>query len=129
MKKKLLNWFLVLLWLILIFWFSHQPNLSTNLIFIWDFLLRKAAHMAEYFVLTYLLIKALENHKVGFKRLLQLALGLSVLAAVFDEWHQSFVIGRHSSFIDVIIDSFGAGLVIILKLRNKYGSLFSRHKI
>ena len=38
-----------------------------------------------------------------------------VLAAVLDEYHQSFVAGRTSSGVDVVIDSIGGLSFIIIK--------------
>jgi VanZ family protein len=45
---------------------------------------------------------------------LVLALAASAAYAVFDEWHQSFVVGRNASMSDVIVDITGAGLMLLL---------------
>jgi VanZ family protein len=37
----------------------------------------------------------------------------SLAYGVFDEWHQSFVAGRNASLSDVIVDAFGAGLMLL----------------
>lgn len=36
---------------------------------------------------------------------------------VIDEWHQAVVPGRYASMIDVVLDSAGAGLAVVLTLR------------
>ena len=40
---------------------------------------------------------------------------LMVLYASSDEFHQRFVAGRHSTIVDVGIDSLGAGLALLLR--------------
>jgi len=40
---------------------------------------------------------------------------LAILFSITDEFHQSFVSGRHPSIVDVGIDSIGAGLALLLK--------------
>jgi len=39
---------------------------------------------------------------------------MAVLFALSDEYHQSFVSGRTSSLVDVMIDGGGAGLALLL---------------
>ena len=99
------NWLLVFLWLGVIFFFSHQPDLKSGLPNIWDFILRKSAHFLEYAVLTWLFFRALGQNS---RWALIGAIVFSVLYAFSDEWHQSFVPGRQSSLKDVGVDSFGA---------------------
>jgi VanZ family protein len=43
-----------------------------------------------------------------------LAFVASVVYAVVDEWHQSFVAGRNASLSDVIVDVIGAGLMLLV---------------
>jgi VanZ family protein len=38
----------------------------------------------------------------------------AALFGMFDEWHQSFVPGRTSSWTDVVTDSVGAGVTILV---------------
>ncbi len=67
----------------------------------WDLALRKGAHFAEYALLCALLFRALRGR-------LALAWTLTVLYAVSDEFHQSFVDGRVGTPRDVVIDATGA---------------------
>ena len=71
-------------------------------------LVRKAAHIAEYFVLFLLYRRALRLSGVAHPGIL--ALLLCALYAVTDEFHQSFVDDRGPSPADVCIDTAGAAL-------------------
>ena len=85
-----------------IFALSAQPSLDSGLA--WDFVLRKAAHMTEFGLLWFLWWRAL-----GYgSRVVPFAIALAF--AVTDEFHQTFVSGRHGSPVDVLIDAVGVGL-------------------
>ncbi len=114
MNKKIKNWSLVFLWACFIFFLSHQPDLKSNLPGYWDFVLRKIAHIAEYFVLTFLLIKALKEHQLNNRQVLIWAVFLAVFYAVSDECHQSFILFRQGAVKDIFIDSIGIFSVILL---------------
>jgi VanZ like protein len=98
----------------LIFWLSAQPHLGTGL-GIWDFVLRKLAHMTEYGVLTLLWYRALAP---SLGRAEAAAATIALLYAISDEWHQSFVAGRHASPIDVGIDAVGIVLALLALSRD-----------
>ncbi|MDD5044729.1 MAG: VanZ family protein, partial [Candidatus Omnitrophica bacterium] len=53
-------WLPVLIWCTLIFFLSGTPNLSTGL-GAWDAILRKAAHIIEYLILTFLFYRAFKG--------------------------------------------------------------------
>ena len=95
-----------LLFMGLIFFLSAQPDLSSGLGG-WDTLLRKLAHMTEYAVLWFLWWRALGYGHPGP------AIAITLLWAVSDEYHQSFVDGRHGSPWDVAIDAVGVGLGLL----------------
>ena len=97
-SRALTHWLPVVLWAALIFTLSSIPHLGTDL-GTWDLILRKCAHVTEYAVLAFLLARAIGREAP--------ALALGVLYAASDEFHQSFVRGRHASPIDVAIDSVG----------------------
>jgi VanZ family protein len=99
------DWLPVLVWAAVIFTFSSIPDLGTGL-GLWDLVLRKLAHIAEYAILGALLARA--TGRSG------LALALGSLYAVTDEVHQLFVTGRHGSPIDVVIDTVGVAVGILL---------------
>jgi len=104
-SRIVVAWIAVLAWCGVIFWFSSIPSLSTGLGF-WDLLLRKAAHMTEYAILMILLLRT--------RIPVWLALALGVLYASSDEWHQTHVEGRAGRPLDVLIDTIGLllGLVV-----------------
>ena len=86
-----------------IFALSAQPDLSSGLGG-WDLLLRKLAHITAFAILWLTLARAADwRHPVVA------TLG-SLLYAASDEWHQSFVDGRHGTPVDVAIDAIGMGL-------------------
>ena len=110
MNLKVKKWFFVFIWAGFIFFLSHQPDLKSDLPGNWDFLLRKIAHILEYAILTFLLIKALSEHQLTNRRILILAISLAILYAISDEYHQSFILGREGTLRDVVIDSIGVFL-------------------
>ena len=93
------RWLPVILWMGVIFAFSSIPSLGTGL-GTWDYVLRKGAHMTEYAVLACLLVRALGSYGWAF--------ALAVAYAATDEFHQTFVRGRHGTPVDVAIDGVGA---------------------
>jgi VanZ family protein len=57
--------------------------------------------------------------KLDLRTALATAWGIAVLYAISDEYHQTFVTGRHGSWVDVAIDSMGAALFVVLVIRAK----------
>ena len=106
--KKFSLWAPVGAWCLLIFTLSSIPNLSSGLEY--DYLLRKIAHMAEYGILFLLLRRALNGTFAPEFRWTRAAAFLAALYAATDEYHQSFVPGRHGCWSDVAIDSCGVAL-------------------
>ena len=98
-----------------IFLFSAQPNLSSGLGWI-DHVGRKFVHASEYALLCFLCWRALRTVMDRTAALLP-AWILATLYAVTDEFHQTFVTGRHGTWVDVVIDSLGAGVFALLMLR------------
>ncbi|MFA6322216.1 MAG: VanZ family protein [Candidatus Buchananbacteria bacterium] len=117
--KIILSWFLVFAWLGVIYYFSSQPNLKSEFKPLWDLILRKAAHMAEFFVLAFFLFKAYKTQGLNFFQCLAFSLISAVVGASFDEWHQSYTVGRVASPVDVSIDSLGVAAFTILKFIEK----------
>jgi VanZ family protein len=119
MRKTVYNWLIVILWAGVIFYFSNLPDLKSTLPTFWDLIFRKIAHITEYFVLTYFLIKALLGHRIKKKVALLVALFLAFSYAISDEYHQTFIFGRNGRFEDVLIDSVGILLMTIMYQRIK----------
>jgi VanZ family protein len=97
-----------------IFFFSDQPSLDSGLGTI-DLIGRKLIHFAEYALLTFLWWRALVTVTAPSHAAL-IAFLIASGYAVTDEYHQTFVEGRHGSPIDWAIDSAGAAAAA-LKLR------------
>jgi VanZ family protein len=95
-----------------IFFFSAQPDLGTGL-GVWDTILRKAAHMAEYGLLWFLWQRALRT------RTPWPAVVITLAYAASDELHQSFVEGRHGTPVDVLIDAVGVAIAVAIHTRRK----------
>ena len=79
---------------------------------------RKLGHLAEYAILAALWFRALH----AGRRLPSTSSGLAALAvsvgwAIVDEVHQSFVPSRTASSLDVLFDSTGAALVLLVVAR------------
>ena len=112
------RWLPVLVWAGVIFAFSSIPSLNSGL-GTWDYVLRKGAHMTEYAILAMLLVRATRSY--GW------ALALTVAYATSDEFHQTFVRGRHGSPIDVGIDTVGA-LIGLALLRSRMSRRWSTER-
>jgi len=112
MKKFLKFWLPVLIWAGIIFFFSSIPDLKSGLE--QDFLLRKIAHILEFAILSFLLIRALNKEKLSIKRIAIYSFIFAIFYALTDEYHQSFVWGRQGSLRDVGIDGIGIFLMAIL---------------
>lgn len=134
---KRISILLVITWMIFIFIMSsfnsaessNQSNFIVNIIAnifninnisILSLIVRKLAHFTEYFILGLLVYNLIySNQKKAY-----FAIIICVLYAISDEIHQLFVPGRSCQVLDVIIDSSGSLLGIILLYIYKY-----RHKI
>ena len=100
----------------LIFFLSAQPDLSSGL-GAWDVLLRKLAHATVYAVLFFLWWRALRDSGGSDTRTVAAAWLIAIAYSATDEWHQSFVAGRHGSPLDVLIDAGGASAAALLVMR------------
>jgi VanZ family protein len=113
-RLRLDLWLPPLLLMGVIFFFSDQPSLDSGLGLI-DTIGRKLVHVAEYALLCFLWWRALVTVTTPSRAALFAFLLASGYAAT-DEYHQTFVDGRHGSPIDWAIDSAGAAAAA-LRLR------------
>src|SRR5215204_6394584 len=113
-RLRLDLWLPPLLLMGVIFFFSDQPSLDSGLGLI-DTIGRKLVHFAEYAHLCFLWWRALVTMTTPGRAAL-LAFLLASGYAATDEYHQTFVEGRHGSPIDWAIDATGAAAAA-LKLR------------
>jgi VanZ family protein len=100
-----------------IFAVSAQPNLDSGLGLI-DHIGRKVIHFGEYGLLCFLWWRALKD-VTNPRRAALLALVLASAYAITDEYHQTFVEGRHGTPVDWLIDTAGAGLAAFMLLRRE----------
>ena len=127
-RNLLLYWLPALAWTALIFLFStgifsaEQTGRILRLLLEWlwgaisesrfdfiHFLVRKAAHLTVYAALSALCFRARRGPRSGWQsNWALLALLASMLVALSDELHQSFVPSRTATPWDVLLDSFGA---------------------
>lgn len=126
-------------WMGIIFWFSHQPAIDsgamsgsiTTLIFstfdhlgltkfitedVLHHVIRKVAHFSIYFILGMLVYRALkyENPHKTIMSLVGMSVLICMAYACSDEVHQLFIDGRSGQIKDVLIDTSGAMLGILL---------------
>ena len=83
--------------------------------------LDKMLHLMEYGVLSCLLARAFKRTtSLGYKKSFLIILALGFLIAGLDEYYQSFVPLRESSFLDFIFDLAGiiSGVIIFERIRN-----------
>ncbi len=128
MYKRIISWFLVILWMAVIYSFSAESGetsggksqkITKSIQFIidktplkgkvqWtDFATRKTGHVSEYLILTLLVYNALTQSGFKKRNRILLALLVPLVYASLDEFHQSFIAGRGPSVRDVLIDGIG----------------------
>ncbi|MEW9698429.1 VanZ family protein [Paenibacillus sp. SI8] len=90
-----------------------------------EFFIRKAGHVSEYAILALLWCLTLLAKPMRVVMALVTSFIISVLYAITDEWHQTFVSGRTGHAVDVAIDTIGMVLAIIIVLLG----LFIRSKV
>jgi VanZ family protein len=78
-----------------------------------SYLVRKAGHFSEYLILAILFLRYRKGQGTSEKSALY-ALLFVFLYASSDEFHQSFIPGRGPAFSDVLIDTAGGLIGIIL---------------
>lgn len=119
MNLHIRHWLPVVIWMAVIFTFSAIPNLKSGLDSTWDLVLRKCAHVLEYMILGWLTSRSLAADGWPRSRSVMVAMLICLLYAASDEFHQSFVTGRHAAWFDWLVDSFGSTLGIGLFSRKK----------
>jgi len=113
--ELLYYWLPVPLWMGLIFIISSRSSLPSHPNGLVDFVLKKGSHVAEYGILAFLLWRALSKGKgARASTPCTSAFVLTVLYALSDEYHQTFVPGRNGHIGDVGVDALGAMLALLL---------------
>ena len=136
MRRFLKNWLPVIVWVGVIFLGSTdlmsaehtsrfivpflrwlKPDISAETLASIHFIVRKCTHVAEYAVLGLLLLRAatlMTNFKRSIPILYVSVWGVCLFVAVTDEFHQTFVASRGAAATDVMIDSAGAILGLLI---------------
>lgn len=135
MNRKHRRWIYVIIWAIVIFLFSNQNGQESNnnnvlVVYVLNllgidinsifgelthFIIRKAAHMTEYFILYILSYRALKED-FSINKSMIYGLLITFLYASTDEFHQYFIPGRGPAFKDVLIDTGGGVLALAIVL-------------
>ncbi len=93
-QKKVIRWGPTIVWAGVIFFISSLSTLPSPEIIWWDFVLKKSAHMIEYGIFYFLLSRSTNWNKKP--KNYWLPAFLAIIYALTDEYHQSFVPGRHA---------------------------------
>ncbi len=100
----------------LIFWFSSQSHVLTLPDSLLDLIFKKAAHATAYGILWTLWWLATGRRP-------WLALAITIAYAISDEYHQTWVPGRHGRWYDAVIDTLGALVAMALSRTARFQSL------
>jgi len=96
-----------------------DPSVSAETVENVQYVVRKAAHLTEYAILSLFVWRAVRG---GLKRSLvgwstadaAKTLVVCFFYAISDEFHQSFVPSRYASPVDVMIDTAGSAMALFL---------------
>ena len=94
---------------------SLFPQASMQALERMHFFIRKAGHFSEYFVLSLLILRGIRAGRSAM-RFAWMAITLLAVAsyASLDEFHQRFVVGRTPAVGDVVLDTTGGAIALIL---------------
>ncbi|MGM9877840.1 MAG: VanZ family protein [Bacilli bacterium] len=76
--------------------------------------IRKLAHIIEYFILTILVSLFVNSYKISIKNVVYITFVICILYSCSDEIHQLFVSDRSGQITDVLIDSIGISIWLIM---------------
>jgi VanZ family protein len=119
MLKFLKYWLPVILWAGFIFFSFSSAWATSGLPWAYDFVLRKGAHITVFAILFLLMARAFKNYGLSNKKALLCAFIFTILYAVSDEYHQTFVSQRAGSPSDVAIDSLGVVFLTWWQIRKQ----------
>jgi VanZ family protein len=83
------------------------PGLSPAEIQLWHGVIRKFAHITEYFILAVFVYRSMKYEHPDLLDAILRSIAFIVLAALMDELHQSFTPSRTASIVDVGYDCLG----------------------
>ena len=111
--------------------FEEQPEeVKVNIIEKLQFIVRKSAHFIGYMILG-ILASGLILYYGNINKKYLLAFLICVIYAISDEIHQLFVPGRAGQVRDVLIDSAGSllGIIIVMAFEKLLIKINKKHKI
>lgn len=111
-ENRLFRWMAVVAWMALIFFLSSQSRLPMLRLGWAEALQDVAGHFVAFGVLAILFAWALSGSGVAHPWSRSFVLVL--LYALSDEFHQSFVPGRHPDTLDIATDALGAACALLL---------------
>jgi VanZ family protein len=111
--RPAMRWLPSLLLMALIFYLSSLPATDIPDLGWVDLVAKKAGHAVGFGLLSITYLYALPTQLSLPNRLL-LAWMLTFAYGLTDEWHQSFVLSRNASLVDVGIDAVGAAIALWL---------------
>ncbi len=114
MKRFLWLWGPPLAWMGLLFFLSAQPDLPRVPEPWFDLLLKKIGHACVFGVLAWLYLRGLRGHVEAGGILRVASVILAIAYALSDEYHQTFVPGRHGRLSDVAVDTAGICAAMLL---------------
>jgi len=129
-KSFFIYYFPAILWAGLIFYFSSIPELKVGFAStFWELLGRKIAHIGEYAILGFLMLRIFRGHlNIIISQSVIFSLIIVIFYAISDEAHQMFTPGRAGKEIDIAVDTLGGILGItagvIVYERKKYAQSF-----
>ena len=95
-----------------------KPDISVATLDAVQFAIRKSAHVIEYAILVALLLRAAQHRwtasRAHFWKVATVALFAAMTYAAFDEFHQSSVASRTATPRDVMIDTLGTVLGLMI---------------
>ncbi|MBM4422040.1 MAG: VanZ family protein [Chloroflexi bacterium] len=116
MRSMLWRWGPALAIMIAIFIASSQPSDDLPNFGLWDLLAKKGGHMIGYGLLAAAMLRGARGSAPLARAHVAWAFALTVLYAMSDEHHQSFVAGRGASAWDVGVDAAGAMLGLAVRV-------------
>lgn len=126
MLKRILpipvRWLPAILIMGAIFFFSSRSSAELPNFDVFDYFIKKTGHVIGYGLLAFSYHYAFDRRD---RKSFYVAWLMAILYAFTDEYHQSFVGGRHPSFWDVMIfDNLGASLMLyFISRRHKNESI------
>ena len=93
-------------------------------------IIRKIAHFSIYTLLGLIIMGLMTKTKLKDKWRILITIGLGMLYAILDEFHQSFSPGRTPKITDVYIDTLGVilGALLVILIRTVYKKIIKYYK-